>query len=241
MITRKCLMLMGCGVLMLTMSGCGDKVAEDLARHLAAVADTYQEQVDRSNEAERDAYKKLASIYVEAERSHVLVSLEQERIERAGHIADEMAEAKKASATLSDIQRELRDYANFDSENTRKLMKDESEASAQYLAQLAKLNSSSAKVEALSKGFAALAKSKGRRQQVQELASFFEETKKEVDKLFCDELATSIKGLDETVSAQKIAPQSETPDQRAKRLVVLASLEAELDTANKQKEAKKCQ
>lgn len=241
MITTKYSLLICCFVLMVFMAGCGDKAAQDLARQLVTVANTYQEQVDRSNEAERAAYKKLASIYIEAERNNVLLSLEQERIERAGQIADEMAEEKQKPATLSGIQRQLRDYANFDSENTRKLMRSESEASAQYLDQLTKLNSSAARVEALSKGFATFAKSKGKRQQVEEIVAFFEATKKEVDKLFCEDLAQTIKTLNDKIAIAKTVPTDEQPDPRAKRLVGLASLEAELDTANKQKETKKCQ
>jgi len=221
------------------MSACGDKAAEDLAHQLIAVANSYQAQVDRTNEAERKAYKKLASTYVDAQRNDVFLSLGQERIERSGKIADEAVEVKQTPLTLSEIERQLREYAQLDFETTRKLMKDESEARAQYLGQLAKLSSDSAKVEALSKSFAALAKSKSRTEQVKEIISYYEETKKEFDKLFCEDLTAKIGSVQKQVDAQKPLA-GEKADDKAKRLARLEALQAELDALTKQKAAKKC-
>jgi hypothetical protein len=229
-----------CTLLVSLMSACGDKVAEDLAQQLIAVANSYQEQVDRTNEAERKAYKKLASTYVEAQRNDVFLSLEQERIERAGKIADEATEVKQTPPTLSEIESQLREYANLDFETTQKLMKEESEARAQYLAELAQLNSDSAKVEALGKSFAALAKSKSRADQVKEVVSYYEETKKEFDKLFCDDLTAKIGNVQKQVDGKKTPPAIETTDAKAKRLASLEALQAELDALTKQKAAKKC-
>ncbi len=228
-----------CTLLVSLMSACGDKVAEDLAHQLIAVADSYQAQVDRTNEAERKAYKKLASTYVDAQRNDIFLSLGQERIERSGKIADEAVEVKQTPLTLSEIERQLREYAQLDFETTRKLMKDESEARAQYLGQLAKLSSDSAKVEALSKSFAALAKSKSRTEQVKEIISYYEETKKEFDKLFCEDLTAKIGSVQKQVDAQK-PPAGEKADDKAKRLARLEALQAELDALTKQKAAKKC-
>ena len=238
---RRVIVVALCAALPLLSSGCGDKVAEELAQQLVTVTNSYQEQIDRTNEAERKAYKTLAAIYVEAQRNDVLQSLEQERIERAGKLADETTDAKQTPPTLSEIQSQLRDYANFDFENTRRLMKDESEARAQYLAQLAKLSNDSAKVEALSKAFANLAKSKSKVQQVKELAAFFEETKKGVDKLLCEDLTAKIDSLQKSIDAKKNPPAAgETPEEKAKRMTAVEGLRAEVDALKKQKEAKKC-
>jgi len=209
-----------CALLLSLTSGCGDKAAEQLAEKLIVVSNTYQEQVDRTNDAERKAYKELASTYVDAQRNNVFLSLAQERIERARLAADE-AEVKHATPTLSDIEGQLREYADLDFEATRKLMKNESEARAVYLSQLAKLNADSVKVEALTKSFATLAKSKTRAEQAKEMISFFEESKKEFNKLFCEDLKA------------KIASLQQAPD--------IEAVSNELGALMAQKTAKKCE
>ena len=233
--------LLCCALLLSLTSGCGDKAAEDLAKQLITVANSYQEQVDRTNEAERKAYKKLASTYVEAERNNVFLSLEQERIERSRMVADEAVEVKRVAPTLSEIEFQLREYADLDFESTRKLMKEESEARAQYLSQLAKLKADSVKVEALTNSFAAIAKSKTKADQVKEMISFFQESKKEFDKLFCEDLKAKIDSVQKQINGKKNAPANETPDAKSKRLAALEALENELDALTAQQAAKKCE
>lgn len=218
-----------CALLLSLTSACGDKAAEELAKQLIAVANSYQEQVDRTNDAERKAYKKLASTYVDAQRNNVFLSLEQERIERARWIADEALDVKHVRPTLSDIEGQLREYADLDFETTRKLMKEESEARAQYLSQLARLKSDSVKVEALTKSFAELAKSKSNADKLKEIVSFFQQSKVEFDKLFCADLKAKIDSLQKQVNAKKTAPPNEQSDAKTKRLVALEALENELD------------
>lgn len=229
-----------CALLLSFTSGCGDKAAQDLANQLIGVANSYQEQVDRTNDAERKAYKKLASIYVDAQRNNVLLSLRQERIERARLVADEGVETKRVPLTISEIESQLREYAELDFEATRKLMKEESEARALYLSQLAKLKSDSVKVEALTQTFAALAKSKTKVDEVKEMITFFQESKKEFDKLFCEDLKAKIASVQKQIAALKNAPAGEKPDAKLKRLAALEALENELDALMAQKAAKKC-
>lgn len=230
-----------CAVVLSLTSACGDKAAEDLARQLIAVANQYQEQVDRTNDAERRAHKKLVSTYVDAQRSNVFLSLEQERIERARRVADEAVEVKLARPTLSDIEDQLREYADLDFEQTRKLMKAESEARAEYLSQLATLKSNSAKVAALTSSFAQLAKSKSNTDKLKEIVSFFQESKKEFDKLHCAKLKAQIDSVQKQVNAKKTAPPNELPDAKAKRLAELEALENELDALIAERTAKRCQ
>ena len=225
--SRQFCVILCCALLLSLTSGCGDKAAEELAEKLIVVANTYQEQVDRTNDAERKAYKKLASTYVDAQRNNVFLSLAQERIERARLIADDAVEVKRAPLTISEIEGQLREYADLDFETTRKLMKEESEARAVYLSQLAKLNADSVKVEALTKSFATLAKSKTSADQVKEMISFFEESKKEFNKLFCENLKTKIDSLQKQVNAAPNAPDKE-------------ALTNELDALKAQKTVKKC-
>jgi hypothetical protein len=234
---RQLFVILICAALLST-SACGDKAAEELAQQLIPVAISYQEQVERTNEAERKAYKKLAGTYVEAQRNNVFLSLVQERIERARMIADG-TEVKDVPPTLSEIGSELREYADLDFETTRKLMREESEARAQYLSQLAKLKNDSVKVEALVKSFTALAKSKTKANQAKDVISFYEQSKKEFDKLFCEDLTAKIDGVQKQVNSQT-PPAAEKPDAKANRLAALEALEAELDALTKQKATKKC-
>lgn len=238
--SKKLLAITGCALLLSFMSGCGDKVAEDLAAKLITVADSYQEQVDHTNDVERKVYKKLASTYVNAQRNNVFQSLAEERIERARWVADQAVEVKRLPLTLSEIEGRLRDYAELDFEATRALMKEESEARAQYLSQLAKLKADSVKVEALTESLAVLAKGKSKAEQVREIISFFQESKKEFDKLFCIDVKAKIDNLQKQVEAKKKVPQGEPPAEKTKRLSALAGLETELGSLTAQKTAKKC-
>jgi hypothetical protein len=238
--SKQFLALVGCALLLSLTSGCGDKAAEDLAEKLIAVANSYQEQVDRTSDVERKVYKKLASTYVDAQRNNVFGSLAEERIERARLVADEAVEVKRLPLTISEIESQLRAYADVDFEATRTLMKDESEARAQYLSQLAKLKNDSVKVEALTQSFSALAKSKTKVDQVKEMIEFFQQSKQEFDKLFCENLKTKIDNVQKDVTARQKGPSDEKPDAKAQRLAALEHLEAELDALKAEKTAKKC-
>lgn len=236
--SRKIWTIVSCTLLLSLMSGCGDKAAEDLAEKLITVANSYQEQVDHTNDVERKAYKKLASTYVDAQRNNVFHSLAEERIERARLVADEAVEVKRLTLTLSEIEGQLREYADLDFEATRTLMKEESEARAQYLSQLAKLKADSVKVEALTESFATLAKSKTRADQVKEIITFFQESKKEFDKLFCEDLKAKIDSVQKQVDVKKKVPATEAPNAKMKRLAALETLESELEALTAQKTAK---
>jgi hypothetical protein len=229
------------GVLIaVTLLGCDDKEATDLAKKLNEVTTTYRKQIDLTNDAEQQAYNKLADIYAAEKSSDLFLTLTQERIERAGRFADNIVEIRKSGPTLSEIHDILREYINLDFENVRGLMDEESKAQAQYLSQLEKLKTDNEKLDALSLSFTNLAKRRSKQQSIQQLVSFFETTKQDVDKLACTDLATEIANIEKEIAKTTVSPAKETVEQTALRQAKAQSLTAELSVLNQQKALKKC-
>jgi hypothetical protein len=248
------LLTLSFALLIPAMTACDDKEAEELAGQLTKVAKSYQEQILRTTKAEQKAYEKLAALYVQSARNDMTKTLEVERAERSGRFADQATYGSDAPPLLSDIHSQLRDYAELDFKNMQLLLKDESEARAEYLAQLEKLNVDTKKIGALAKSFESLSKRQQSPKQAKEIIGFWQETKTEVDKQYCRDSArdiktieAGIKALEESVKEQQSAPASETSEEAADRQTRLAALnsdlaalKSELELLNGQQAAKKC-
>src|SRR5690349_20322395 len=74
----------------LVLSGCDDKDAQEYAKTLIGVLDSYQEQVDKKVTAEKDSYKELAAVYAAARERNIEGTLEKERVERSEKLATDM-------------------------------------------------------------------------------------------------------------------------------------------------------
>lgn len=251
---KRSLLALSFALLTVIIMGCDDKDAQELAGQLAKVTKSYQEQVLRTKKAEQKAYEDLATLYVQSARSDMTQTLDIERTERAGKFADEVTYVNEAPPLLSEVQNQLRDYAELDFKNTQLLLKDESEARAEYLAQLEKLNVDTKKIEALAKSFESLSKRKQTSKQAKEIVGFWQETKTEVDKQYCRDsdrrlkvVEASIKGFEEQIKEQQTVPPNETAEEAAERQAKLsalnselAALKSELELLNGQKVTKKC-
>lgn len=223
-----------------TLTGCDDKVAEDLADQLKTVATTYQEQVQRTAKAEQTAYQQLAATYVSARQTDQTESLAQERIERGGAYADQVVFVDKAPPLLSDLQRQLHNYAEADFALTKALMQDESEAHAAYLSLLNRISVDNEKIEALSKSFASLAKRNPSRQQLTETVNYWREVKTEIDSLICRDLTEGIKAQTALLQSLQTAPSDETPQQRKRREAKRVVAQSKLDLLNSEAAEKNC-
>jgi hypothetical protein len=236
---RKSLLVFALAPLLLV-AGCDDKEARELAAELNTVTESYREQTVRTTNAEQKAYKRLAAAFVRAEREDITQSLTQEQIERAGVFADEVTHSRQSAPLLSDIHAQLRDFAELDFKNTQELLEDESVASTEYMAQLEKLNVNTKQVEALGKSFENLAKSKSKRQEVQEIVGFMKGTKSEIDKQFCRDLTRDIEALEAKIKTREGAPANETKEEAAARLASIPAMNSELEILKGQKDSKKC-
>ena len=169
-----------CGVMFL--SGCEDRDAQQYAKELIGVLDSYQTEVNKKIKVEKETYKNLAEIYQSAREDDRLEALTQERSERAEKMAEEMINGDYEPRPTEFLGR-LRDYATFDFDMNRKLFELESDAQARYLSDIADLEFDAKNIAALSKALGELAKPKGSVQQIKDSAAFAKEVKDELDKL----------------------------------------------------------
>jgi hypothetical protein len=169
-----------CGVMFL--SGCEDKDAQQYAKELIGVLDSYQTEVNKKIKVEKESYKNLAEIYQSARDKDRVEALTQERSERSDKMAQEMINGDYEPRPTEFLSR-LHDYAAFDFEMNRKLFELESDAQARYLSDIADLEFDAKNISALSKALGELAKPKGSIQQIKDAAAFAKEVKDELDKL----------------------------------------------------------
>jgi hypothetical protein len=174
------ILLLLCGLALL--SGCEDRDAQQYAKELIGVLDSYQTEVNKKVKVEKESYGKLAAIYERARGFERLEALTQERSERSDKIADEMINGDYEPRPTEFLGR-LRDYGTFDFEMNRKLFELEMDAQARYLSDIADLEFDAKNISALSKALGEMAKPKGSLQQIKDSAAFAKEVKDELDKL----------------------------------------------------------
>lgn len=172
--------LLLCGVLVF--SGCEDRDAQQYAKELIGVLNSYQTEVNKKVKVEKESYKQLAEIYAEAHERGRMQALDQERVERSEKMAAEMVTGDYEPRTAEILPR-LRNYADFDFEMNRKLFELESDAQVRFLSDIADLEFDAKNISALSKALGEMAKPKGDLQQVKDFAAFTKEVKDELDKL----------------------------------------------------------
>jgi hypothetical protein len=169
-----------CGVVFC--GGCDDKDAQQYAKELIGVLNSYQAEVNKKVKAEKKSYQNLAEIYEKARQTDRLEALEQERFERSRKIAVEMISGEYEPRPTEFLSR-LRDYGTFDFELHSQLFAAESDARSRYLSDIAALEFDAKNSAELANALGELAKAKGRLQQVKEFAAFAKEVKDELDKL----------------------------------------------------------
>jgi len=210
----------------LLLTGC-DEEAQQYARELKQVLSSYQEQVQRKTNAEQAAYRSLTSYYAHAQEEDLFLKLQLERNERVRKLADEYVKGQRSAPTNSELRGFLKDFANFDFEETRKGLEDESDVNTRYLANLESLQLETEKMESLSQALDSLSKPKRPLAQLKEFVAFANQVDKEVQKLACEDVAKEIKCLEkqkaaETDAVKKQLIQAEI-DKRKTRLSQLKS------------------
>ncbi len=135
----------------------GAKDVEAYARKLHDLITAYQSQIEAKIKTEERSYRELADVQVKAWREATANSLEREPVERTMRLMDEIVDTPNRRVTRSRILSELRSYAEFDFEQTRKLLMDESETSRKAVRNLADLHLATKNVEALGETLASIA------------------------------------------------------------------------------------
>lgn len=175
---------------LLTLSGCDSKDAREYANELAGVLKSYQVEINKKIAAEQKSYKDLAATHAYARQVDLLSTLQTERFRRAESLTDELL--GDGEITPSEMHELVADYANLDFESTRKMLEQESDGQAEYLASLESLELQSENIAALRKALEALAKPKLNIKQLKELGASAKEFKNKFDELQCEELGGRI-------------------------------------------------
>lgn len=207
---KKLLMtLMLCSLTLL--SGCDDKDARDYAHELAGVLKSYQAEVNQKIKVEQASYKDLASTYAYARQVDVLTTLQNDRLRRAGNLTDALisGDTKDAKITPSAIHRLVADYARQDFEATRKMLEEESDGQAEYLASLESLELQAQSLESLTKALEELAKPKSDIKKIKELGKAAREFKDRLDSLGCEELARQIACLNAKLAGLSVPTEKD--------------------------------
>lgn len=229
--TRKiCAVLIAC--ICLFFIACDDRDAQNYAKELMGVLDSYQFQVNQKVKAERNSYKELAAIYAKGSSRVVESGLTQERRERSRRLATDMIRLEHPP-TSSEILASLKEYGEQDFDSTRKLMELEADAQAQFLGDIEALEFDVETIASLKESLKDLAKPKGRLKQLRDVSTFATEAKTEFDKLICQDLTGEITSLQ-----KQVAEWEKEVNKNKHKIESFRKLIAKL---NEQKTAKGCQ
>jgi hypothetical protein len=196
MMRRICALFLMCLASFLT--ACDDRDAQNYAKELIGVLDSYQTQVSEKVKAERNSYKELAAIYAKGSSRVAESALKQERRERSRKLTTDMIRSEYPP-TSSDILTSLKEYGEQDFDSTRKLIELESDAQAQFLGDIEALEFDVETIAALRESLKDLAKPKGKLKQLRDVAVFVKESKTAFENLTCHDLKGEIADLEQQV------------------------------------------
>ena len=202
-------------LLLATLCGCAARHAEQYAKELRGVLSTYQQEVARKVKAEQESYQNLAAIYEGGERTQRIRVLEQERLERASALTDDLMERPRA-LPMSDLRRLLREYAGLDFATSQDVLAREMDAAARRLINLEALNAAIQQADALDGVLADLSTPKKTLTRLKEGALFVEKAKACLDEKVCATLKTELDGLKAKQKTAKTDGEKQTLAQQIK-------------------------
>jgi hypothetical protein len=177
--------LIVCMLLAPLVSAC-DEEAQQFALRTAEILQQRSAEVSRKIAAERKAYQDVSSIAAETQRDLIESSLNNERTARSIALAADYDEGRKP---LSRWQTELAEYGQIDYRLNRDLLAADMGASGEFMTKLQALEIEQAKIDALAKLLAALAKKPSLASDLQDIGDFADDFKDEFDKKVCEALA----------------------------------------------------
>lgn len=177
--------LLLCLLLTPLMIGCDEK-AQEFALRTAEILKQRSAELTRKIAAERKAYEQVSTIAAETHRDLIESSLNNERSARTIALAADYDEGRKPPSRW---QSELADYAQIEYRLNRDLLAADMNAKGEFMSRLQALEIEQAKVDALAKLLAALAKKPSLADDITAIAAFGEDAKEEFDKKVCEALA----------------------------------------------------
>jgi hypothetical protein len=174
-----------CVLLAPALSACDEK-AQEFALRTAEILQQRSAELTRKMAAERKAYQEVSAIANETHRDLIESSLNNERSARSIALAADYDEGRKPPSRW---QTELAEYAQIDYRLNRDLLSADFGAGAEFMQKLQALEIEQAKIDALAKLLAALAKRPSLAEDLAAVGAFVEDTKEEFDKKVCAALA----------------------------------------------------
>ena len=174
-----------CLLLAPALSACDEK-AQQFALRTAEILEQRSAELTKKIAAERKAYQDVSAIANQIHRDLIESSLNNERTARSIALAADYDESRKPPSRW---QTDLADYGQMNYRLNRDLLSADLGAGAEYMQKLQALEIEQAKIDALSKLLAALAKKPSLAEDLAAIGAFAEDTKKEFDKKVCEALA----------------------------------------------------
>jgi hypothetical protein len=173
-------------VLLAPLASACDEEARQFALRTAEILQQRSAELTRKIAAEQKAYQDVSSIANETQRDLIESSLNNERSARSIALAADYDEGRKPASRW---QSDLAEYAQIDYRLNRDLLSADMGAGAEFMQKLQELEIEQAKVDALAKLLAALAKKPSLKTDLEAVSAFAEDTKAEFDKKVCEALA----------------------------------------------------
>jgi hypothetical protein len=173
-----------CLLLAPALTACDEKALQ-FALRTAEILRQRSTELTRKIAAERKAYQDVSAIANQVQRDLIESSLNNERTSRSIALAADYDEGRKPASRW---QTDLAEYAQTDYRLNRDLLAADLGAGAEYMQKLQALEIEQAKVDALAKLLAALAKKPSLADDLTAITAFAEDTKAEFDKKVCEAL-----------------------------------------------------
>ena len=177
--------LLLCALLAPLTSACDEK-AQEFARRTAEILQLRSGALAKKIDAESKAYKDVAAVAARTQRDLIDSSLGNERSARSIALAADYDEGRKSPSRW---QTDLGEYAQIDYRLTRDLLAADVDAGSEFQQKLQALEIEQARIDAVAKLLAALAKKPTLAEDLEAVGAFAEDTKKEFDKQVCGALA----------------------------------------------------
>jgi hypothetical protein len=181
----RCAGVLLCVLIAPMLSACDEK-AQEFALRTAEILQQRSAELTRKIAAERKAYQAVSTSANENQRALIESSLNNERSARAIALAADYDEGRKPPSRW---QTDLAEYAAIENRINRDLLTLDLGAGAEFMQKLTALEIEQAKVDALAKLLAALAKKPSLADDITAISAFAEDTKNEFDKKVCEALA----------------------------------------------------
>ena len=174
-----------CVLMAPVLSACDEK-AQQFALRTAEILQQRSAELTKKIAAERKAYQVVSASANDNQRALIESSLNNERSARAIALAADYDEGRKPPSRW---QTELAEYAVIENRINRDLLTADLGAGAEFMQKLTALEIEQAKVDALAKLLATLAKKPSLADDIAAISAFADDTKEEFDKKVCAALA----------------------------------------------------